>query len=75
MEKLKILNKRIEYASNAIVGAALSIAVFLLIKDGKIVFTYVTEAALLLLFSMAFYAATTWLLMEIAIDIDDKDDD
>lgn len=68
MEKLKLLKRRIELAGNSISAALFTAAGFLVIKDGALVYAYVTEAAVLALAGVAAFGVTTWWLYELTPD-------
>lgn len=64
-KKMKIFAKRVEFASNAIIGAGLAGAGALLINDGHIVFENATLAVVIALTGVVMYAVFTWYLMEL----------
>jgi uncharacterized membrane protein YesL len=64
-KKLKIFAKRVEFASNAIVGACLAGAGALLINDGHIVFENATLAMVIAVSAIVLYGIVTWYLMEL----------
>lgn len=74
-KKLKILSKRVELASNAIVGSVMTGAVALVYENGKIVFVHATLATVLLVFGVVVYSAATWFLMELEVKGSEEGED
>lgn len=71
-EYYKILSKRVELASNAMVATLFSGAALLLFKDGEILYKNSTFATIMILLGISMYIGTTMFLLSIADKIKDS---